>query len=43
MLLHHADIYSVMVVVVGVDSLSISLYTKTGDYIGDLYWSPIGY
>ena len=49
-LLHCEDIYSVIVVVVGslvLWYLSVSEfcshYTKTGDYIGDLYWSPIGF
>ena len=42
------DIYSVVVViVVGIvayqNSFFSLLYTKTGDYVGDLYWLPIGY
>ena len=44
MLLHHAGIYSVVVVVVGIVVNSLYIFIlKTGDYIGDLYWSPIGY
>ena len=45
MLLHHAGIYSVVVVVVvGIVVNSLHFFIlKTGDYIGDLYWLPIGY
>ena len=43
-LLHCADLYSVViVVVVGIVVYQNPTYAKTGDYIGDLYWSPIGH